>query len=362
MLQKAGLTKLPVTIVDVAPVYVRSQELRNAVNFTMTNTFPFWEGIAIDRAVDDLQEDLDWLMNLPESKNKPFVLGETGWPSAGFIEGVGVAGPDQQRQYFQEAYCRMHVENQWSYYWFTGIDNKWREEQDPNNTIEPNWGFFYYDGKLKEHFVGFEFQCSDGVIYSFSEIDFTIPTEYTPAPAALNPASCQAHSQCATLVGNCCPTDAGDSLGCCGTVTPPPPAAVPAARPTTSPAVATTPEPTKVKSTVAPVNAKTNTPGDNPTMSPLVNGTTIPSIAPVKSMSTRAPALMVTDQPIKESTTGTARTAQPARDPINNTGNSLPPTRKPVPAVPTSGVMATSFLRPATVVGILFLLGILSWR
>jgi hypothetical protein len=354
MLQKAGLS-LPVTIVDVAPVYVRSKELREAVNFTMTNTFPFWEGIPIDGAVDDLQVDLDWLMNLPESKNKPFILGETGWPSAGFIQGVGVAGTDEHQQYFQEAYCRMHVENKWSYYWFTGIDNAWRLEQDPNNTIEPNWGFFYADLTLKEHFVDFEFQCSDGVTYSFAEIDFGVSTAFTPAPAVLDPASCQAHSQCAALVGNCCPNDAGDNLGCCGAVVPRPPTAIPAPLPSKSPVGATT---------SAPDKTRTNVPAPRPatTLSPLGMATLSPNVAPINAASTRAPTPMGTDQPTKGPTSGTTtRTSRPVLDSTNNKVNSFPPTLPPAPVVPTSGVVATSFLRSATVAGFFMLLGLLNW-
>jgi hypothetical protein len=343
MLQKAKLTNLPVTIVDVAPVYVRSQALRDAVNLTMTNTFPFWEGIAINQAVDDLHEDLDYLMNLPESQNKPFILGETGWPSAGFIPGVGVAGPDQQRQYFQEAYCRMHVVNKWSYYWFTGIDNQWRAEQDPNNTIEANWGFFYHDRKLKEQYENYEFQCSDGVTYSFAEINFTViptstPAPATPAPAAtgMNAASCQAHLQCAALTGNCCPTDAGDSLGCCGTVVPPG---------TQSPANATTtPKPTKVASTVSPVIAMTrpSVPSTAPTFSPGGTVTLSPLSKKDPSVPTAAPVAtsLVTDQPTKKPT---SRTSMPM-------AKSVPP----IPTVPASGAPA-SFFRPA-ITGILLLL------
>eukprot|EP00934_Nitzschia_sp_Nitz4_P001458 Nitzschia sp. Nitz4//scaffold369_size34440//17//1180//NITZ4_007837-RA/size34440-processed-gene-0.20-mRNA-1//-1//CDS//3329549350//1458//frame0 len=200
---EAGMD-IPVTIVDVAPEYSKSAKLRSAVNVTMTNTFPFWEGIDIDGAVDDLQEDLDWILQLPESSGKPFVLGETGWPSDGYIEGVGIAGPDRQRQYFAECFCRLEVDNGWDYYWFTGIDNSWRQEQDPENTIEGTWGLLYSNLTLKPQFEDLSFECSNGVEYSFAEVDWSIPGVTAP-PVAFDPASCAAHSDCEGLFGNCCP-------------------------------------------------------------------------------------------------------------------------------------------------------------
>jgi GPH family glycoside/pentoside/hexuronide:cation symporter len=116
LIKNANLN-IPVTIVDVAPEYSGNPELRAAVNVTMTNTFPFWEGISVEEAVEELQKDLGYLISLPESQNKPFILSETGWPSAGFIENVGIAGPEHQRQYFVESFCRVDVENNWDYYW-----------------------------------------------------------------------------------------------------------------------------------------------------------------------------------------------------------------------------------------------------
>merc|ERR1712151_433647 len=37
----------------------------------------------------------------------------------------------------------------------------------------------------------------------------------TPPPTPAGPAACSAHAACAGLKGNCCPTDAGNMLGCC---------------------------------------------------------------------------------------------------------------------------------------------------
>eukprot|EP00536_Pseudo-nitzschia_multiseries_P016475 jgi/Psemu1/221450/e_gw1.1124.10.1 len=130
---------VPAAIVDIAPIYSNSQALRLASDVIATNTFPFWEGIPVELAVDELETDLGWLLGLPESRGKPFVLGEHGWPSDGYIEGTGDASPEHQKRYLADSFCYLR-EKGWEYYLFTGIDNDWRQIQDPNNSIEGNWG------------------------------------------------------------------------------------------------------------------------------------------------------------------------------------------------------------------------------
>ena len=93
LLEFFGISDLPVAIVDIAPVYSNNQKLRLASDMIMTNTFPFWEGLPVSAATDELETDLGWLVSLPEASGKPFVLSEHGWPSGGYLEGVEDAAP-----------------------------------------------------------------------------------------------------------------------------------------------------------------------------------------------------------------------------------------------------------------------------
>ncbi len=340
LLQAAGLS-IPLTICDVAPAFAASPELRAAVEVTMTNTFPFWEGIAIENAVADLQEDLGWLLMQAESQGKPFVLGETGWPSAGFIEGVGIASPSSQARYFAEGFCRVDVENQWDYYWFTGIDNAWRREQDPENTIEGNWGFMYANRTLKSHFEDFSFQCSNGVTYSFSEVDWSIP-DMTAPPTPLNPASCAAHSACDGLLGNCCPGDNGLVLLCCDQDISPT-----ANAPSISPVLSS--NATNVTTAPAPSNSSrapqtttfpTKSPSASPTLAPseITNAQTAsPSSSDPTTLPTPSPSIPVPtqDDSTPEPTPWfTNSTFEPSGNYTTNSTfepSSSPPLRSPTP-------------------------------
>ena len=129
LLDTYGLDNLPVSIVDIEPMYTAYPQLREAVDVTYINSFPFWEATPIDTAVDYLADKAGNLLRAPESQGKAFIVGETGWPSDGFIEGVGEASSENQQQYFIDAYCYME-EQGWEYYWFTGIDNAWRQVQE----------------------------------------------------------------------------------------------------------------------------------------------------------------------------------------------------------------------------------------
>lgn len=370
----AGMADLPVSIVDIAPIYEQYPQLISAVDVVITNSFPFWENIAIDAATDYLVTEIDPIRRQAEAQNKEVILGETGWPSDGFNPDTAVASPELQTAYFQFFFCRMDRELNWAYYYFTGIDNAWRREQDPNNTIEGNFGFFYADLTMKPHFRDLVFTCpGSSVEYSFLEIGD--PATRDPAtsrpPTSLpvsSPASCSVHSGCEALGGNCCPTDSGDYLGCCDTTALPtiamtisPTTLSPTASPTEPPAVTETESPVATSTqspTSLPFVASTASPTVSPTGSPIVAETESPvatstqsptdspvvvSIAPLAAsptkppsaqptLATNAPTLAMTPGAFKSPTKSPSKTA-----PSVSIGASPPPTM-PLSSAPPGNI------------------------
>jgi len=325
--------EVPVAIVDIAPIYSSSQELRLASDTIMTNTFPFWEGLPIDSAVNELEIDLSWLVGLPESQGKPFVLSEHGWPSAGFLDDVGVASPANQKQYMEESYCYLK-EKGWAYYWFTAIDNDWRQEQDPDNTIEGNWGFLGANLELKDHFVGYEFPCPDGSIYSFGGIDWSIPELLSDDPIDPATASCGLWQGCELLAGDCCPTPNGDYLGCCRAelfLGSPGGNSDGGANTTGPPTVPLT------ESVVVPIPAAPGSDNDSeyPTSSP---SEYVPDVFPTTISPTDSPTRTPTASPIAAITGSPTRTptAPPSAAPVIPPTNSptTTPTRAPIAGIP----------------------------
>lgn len=278
----AGFSDLPVSICDIAPVYEGNPQLISAVDVVVVNSFPFWENVAIEDSTDYLLSEINPIISQAAAENKGVILGETGWPSEGYNPDVAEASPELQTEYFTRFFCLMDRELNWEYYYFSGIDADWRLEQDPNNTLEGSWGFLYGNLTLKPHFQDLSFSCSDSSVqYTFSEIDWTIPVytaQPTISPAPISGASCEAHSGCEGLGGNCCPTDNGDYLGCCGTTSPSnatDETETPAVSPTASPSTAV---PTASPSTATPMAEATNAPTDEfPTESDPMAPATSPS-------------------------------------------------------------------------------------
>eukprot|EP00531_Pseudo-nitzschia_arenysensis_P009169 CAMPEP_0116147492 /NCGR_PEP_ID=MMETSP0329-20121206/17782_1 /TAXON_ID=697910 /ORGANISM="Pseudo-nitzschia arenysensis, Strain B593" /LENGTH=733 /DNA_ID=CAMNT_0003643421 /DNA_START=138 /DNA_END=2336 /DNA_ORIENTATION=- len=292
LLQAYGMQDVPVAIVDIAPIYSNSQELRLASDTIMTNTFPFWEGLPIELAVDELDIDLGWLLGLQESQGKSFVLSEHGWPSGGYLDDVGIASPENQLRYLEDSYCFLK-EKGWAYYWFTAIDNDWRQEQDPDNTIEGNWGFLNANLGLKDHFQGFEFSCPDdgsGTIYSFGAVDWSVPELQSEEPISPDMASCGMWQGCQALAGDCCPTPAGDFLGCCRSEN-----FLGEDSTGQSPTEPTTTTPTK-SPTISPISAATTSPTPSPTAAPTIDPTGSPTSSPTTSP-TLSPTISPTNNP-----------------------------------------------------------------
>jgi exo-beta-1,3-glucanase (GH17 family) len=355
ILADGGLSDIPVSITEIAPSYSAYADLRSAVDVVYTNIFPFWEGIPINGAIEDLLEDINWVKNLPESQGKDLIIGETGWPSDGFIEGVGVASPENQVKFFIDFYCEIGERLNWKYYWFTAIDNKWRQEQDPENDVEGNFGFLTEDLTLKSHFQDLTFTCSNGVEYSFSEIDWTIPT-VTAAPAVVPMESCKAHSGCSGLNGNCCPTANGIFLGCCDNAfdapVPTPAPAVPTKNPSPGPTRSPTRFPTFISdATVAPI---TPPPTIAPSIAPFTASPTVapvtptPTLAPVTAMPTIAPVTATpTVAPVTPPPTIAPFTAAPTIAPFTAAPTVAPVTAAPT-AAPATQPPTTTTLSPAT--------------
>lgn len=213
LLATSGHGNILVSAVDISYQYRMNERLREKVDVVYINIFPYFNWNTNDHtwgAEHSLVGDASNVLQLSTSgtESKRLVIGETGWPESGGRPGTeGRASPENQAQYFSNFYCLVDFELNWEYYWFTGIDNAWRAEQNSNNGIEGTWGFFTSDLELKPQFQDLTIDCggSDG-LFSFAETDWSIPVP---------PESCQAHSACSGIGGDCCPTADGTFLGCC---------------------------------------------------------------------------------------------------------------------------------------------------
>ncbi|RPA75756.1 glycoside hydrolase [Ascobolus immersus RN42] len=118
-----------------------------ASDIIMTNAFPFWEAGSPHEALTLLQTGIQEMAKM--IGDTPFVLGETGWPSAGEQVEVrqGVASLGNAERYWHDAACWLTRERV-PFYWFEAFDepNKsWGNYEHP----EANFGVATVGGELK---------------------------------------------------------------------------------------------------------------------------------------------------------------------------------------------------------------------
>ncbi|KAI9502497.1 glycoside hydrolase 3 protein [Coemansia spiralis] len=139
VLAQLGLQGIPVTSSETWPTYY--QPLIDAVDFVNMHGFPFWEGVAIDGAVDRMFEHIHTLQRA--ANGKKVVVGETGWPSAGDNYGAAVTGVATAQRYLQQFVCRAIAEDI-DYYYFNSFDQSWASTNNASN-VEGHWGIVLDD-------------------------------------------------------------------------------------------------------------------------------------------------------------------------------------------------------------------------
>jgi exo-beta-1,3-glucanase (GH17 family) len=112
----------------------------------MVNIHPFFAPAAVEEAVSaNFHGSYRRLQQLYAHLGKPFVVGESGWPSAGPPNGPAVPGLENQRRFIHELarYAQTHAV---SVFLFEMFDEPWKNEM---GGIGPHWGIFDRRGRAK---------------------------------------------------------------------------------------------------------------------------------------------------------------------------------------------------------------------
>ena len=164
---KAGITApVPVTYMDVTAMFnSRGNAALNALNdacdLILFSHYPVFSnnynnsqiingnGGVIPYAIAELRNAYRDVKNA-QGANKPVILAETGWPTAGptWI-GSAQPTPENARGYWDvvQAWAKSSNVN---VVWFNSYDEEWKPVEGVLNAN--NWGLFYGDGNVKEAF------------------------------------------------------------------------------------------------------------------------------------------------------------------------------------------------------------------
>jgi exo-beta-1,3-glucanase (GH17 family) len=165
-------TALPDTVVTTCLTYQAGKDLTSSllpfIDNVMVNVYPFYGGVPIEGALDNLEE----AYGLFSGHGKPVWIGETGWPSAGKSIGKAVPTLDNEKTFISAV---LGAETDLKYeglYLFEAYDEPWKIIEGRTG---PHWGLWNRDGSAKYY------KC-DGAHPMLDNIDFKLDNAAVKIP------------------------------------------------------------------------------------------------------------------------------------------------------------------------------------
>lgn len=127
---------VPVTYADVWEFWIQNRDLAASVDWVTVHILPFWEDhpVAIDYAVKHVGDVFE---EVSKQFDKPLMIGETGWPSAGRQREGSLPSLVNQARYVRE-FIHVAHERGWNYNLIEAIDQPWKRRLE--GTVGGYWG------------------------------------------------------------------------------------------------------------------------------------------------------------------------------------------------------------------------------
>ena len=135
---------IPIGYADVYTEFIRHPSLVAAVDIVMSNHYPYWEGVHVTRAIQELHYQFEQVRVAAGSRD--VMISETGWPSAGDAVGSAVPSDANAAAYFLEFVSWARANNV-AYQYFEATDEAWKiRDEGPQGA---HWGIWDETGDLK---------------------------------------------------------------------------------------------------------------------------------------------------------------------------------------------------------------------
>lgn len=141
--------KIPVSTADIWSTWLRHPELARHVDFIAAHVLPYWEGVAVDDAVDYVVQRHRQLA--AEFPRLPIVLGEVGWPSKGRTRHGAVASVANEAVFLRGFLARAQKEG-YTYYLMEAFDQPWKRSFEGD--VGAYWGVYDVERRAKFPFQG----------------------------------------------------------------------------------------------------------------------------------------------------------------------------------------------------------------
>ncbi len=143
--------KQPVSYADVWSMYMKYPELIKEVDFIIIHILPYWEDepISVADAPTHVEKIYKEVRREADSiaPNKPILIGESGWPSAGKQRGWAVPSVVNEAQFIR-ALIKVANTNGFDYNIVEAFNQPWKAAFE--GTIGANWGL--YDSSRQQVF------------------------------------------------------------------------------------------------------------------------------------------------------------------------------------------------------------------
>jgi exo-beta-1,3-glucanase (GH17 family)/cellulose synthase/poly-beta-1,6-N-acetylglucosamine synthase-like glycosyltransferase len=137
-------TDIPVSTAEPPYIWKKHPELVNHVDYIAVHLLPYWEGIAVDEAINYVVNNINELKQLYPGKR--IVIGEVGWPSNGRSIRDAVASVSNQAVFLRRFLARA-AEEKYTYYIMEAFDQPWKRETE--GAVGAYWGVYDVDRKPK---------------------------------------------------------------------------------------------------------------------------------------------------------------------------------------------------------------------
>lgn len=121
-------------------IWLRHPELARTVDFIAVHILPYWEGVHVDDAVDYVFMRYDQLRRA--YPDKPIILAEVGWPSAGPAIGQATPSLVNQAKYLR-TFLNAVESTDIVYYVVEAFDQPWKLAHE--GTAGAYWGIYHAD-------------------------------------------------------------------------------------------------------------------------------------------------------------------------------------------------------------------------
>ncbi len=141
--------RIKVSTAETWSTWLLNPEIGQNVDFITIHLLPYWEGVPVKSSLGSLQR---WYADVQdEFPDKPIVIGECGWPSAGRTRKAAEASLADQA-YFIRNFVQLAMDKGYDYYLVEAFDQPWKAGNE--GAVGAYWGLFDANGNPKFAFSG----------------------------------------------------------------------------------------------------------------------------------------------------------------------------------------------------------------